>query len=84
MKSTGYINLEPKISASSKNIYHAYEVWCDDNSLKPLSSKTFVSILKDSAKEYGLIYSNNIPNTTGKLVRGFQNINVLVRPIGEY
>ena len=84
MKSSGYINLEPKISASSKNIYHAYEVWCDDNSLKPLSSKTFVSILKDSAKEYGLIYSNNIPNTTGKLVRGFQNINVLVRPIGEY
>lgn len=83
MNSKGYINLEPRLSSSSKNIYHAYVVWCDDNSLKPLGCKTFISMLKDSAKDYGLVYSNNVPTTYGKSVRGFQNINVLVRPLGD-
>ena len=84
MKSTGYIRLEGKENgrseASGRNICHAYRCWCEDNSHKPLSDKSVINYLKQHQEEYGIEYTNNISSGNGKTVRGFRNINVLIRP----
>ena len=84
MQSTGYISIENNSDStpvsSSKNLCKAYKCWCDDNTYKPLSDKNFISYLKQHQTDYGIIYTNNISTAGGKTVRGFKNINVLIRP----
>ena len=84
MQSEGYIRLEPisdhNSEASGKNICTAYKRWCDDNSHKPMTDRSVINYLKQHQDEYKITYTNNISSEGGKTVRGFKNINVLIRP----
>lgn len=84
MKSSGYIRIEhsngPGCEASGKNICQAYRRWCEDNSHKPMSDRSVINYLKQHQDEYGIVYTNNISSEGNKTVRGFRNINVLIRP----
>lgn len=79
MNSVGYIQLSEESMATSKMLYEVYREWCADNTLHPLSSKTFLSFLCSSAHHYGLMQTNHIPIGNGKQARGFRGIRILPR-----
>ena len=83
MQSSGYIRLEENTTATSKNLYQAYCRWCEDNTEKPMSAKSFSGYLKENEKKYHIHYSTNIPSDNGKNARGFQGIHTQIR-IGNY
>jgi putative DNA primase/helicase len=79
MKSEGYIGLEKGTMATSKSLYVAYCKWCDDNTEKPLSTKSFSGYLKQNEELYGIKHSTNISIEHGKSARGFQGVFVKIR-----
>lgn len=79
MQSSGYIRLEENTTATSKNLYQAYGRWCEDNTEKPMSAKSFSGYLKENEKKYHIHYSTNIPSDNGKNARGFQGIHTQIR-----
>lgn len=79
MQSSGYIRLEENTTATSKNLYQAYCRWCEDNTEKPMSAKSFSGYLKENEKKYRIHYSTNIPSDNGKNARGFQGIHTQIR-----
>ena len=66
---------------SSKSIYEAYKVWCEDNVRKPLSANRLSSELTQNAAVYNVEPTNNI-YSGGRRVRGFVGIEVVARPFG--
>ncbi len=72
-ESEGYIVFDICEEASSKELYEAYERWCDDNLEKPLSERTFSSTLKRDADSLGITYEKNIQRQ-GKRVRGYGGV----------
>ncbi len=76
MESEGYIRLEQKTMATSKDLYIAYQKWCDDNTEKPVAAKTFSSYLIENEDYYGIKHSTNIPSSNGKKARGFTGVFV--------
>ena len=58
----------------------AYEMWCEDNALKPLSSRSFSLYLMENLDTYNLEPTNNIHFPDGKRVRGFMGIRLLQHP----
>ena len=78
MDSQGYIRLDPMSEVTCRRLYSIYCEWCDDNSLTPLSSKTFTASLVSAAHRYNIIYSNHIPGGNGRQVRGFRGLRGLV------
>ena len=80
MKSEGYFLHDRDSAVSSKDFYEIYRLWCEDNAVNCLSTKTFSSFLKQNLKEYELKYSNKIQIADGKLVRGFCGIQLLQKP----
>ena len=79
MQSSGYIRLEENTTATSKILYQAYCRWCEDNTEKPMSAKSFSGYLKENEKKYHIHYSTNIPSDNGKNARGFQGIHTQIR-----
>lgn len=79
MQSSGYIRLEENTTATSKNLYQAYCRWCEDNTEKPMSAKSFSGYLKENEKKYHIHYSTNISSDNGKNARGFQGIHTQIR-----
>lgn len=77
LEATGFIRLAPGLSATSKELYAVYCVWCDENAMNPLSSNSFIKFLKNNERKYGLKYSNNHHNAEGKRVWGFKGIGVV-------
>ena len=84
MESEGYIRLEKGTYASSKQLYVAYNQWCEDNLEKPLGEKTFSSFLKQNQDVYGMNYSNNISLGGGKTARGYKGIHVKINTNSGY
>ena len=78
MASSGYIAFVPGEKTSTKALYAVYRLWCEDNAVKPLSSRSFSLYLAENADRYGLEASNVIYITGGKRVRGFIGIKVLI------
>ncbi len=76
MESEGYIRLEQRTMATSKDLYIAYQKWCDDNTEKPVAAKTFSSYLIENEDYYGIKHSTNIPSSNGKKARGFTGVFV--------
>mgnify|MGYP002520117925 FL=1 len=76
MESEGYIRLEQKTMATSKDLYIAYQKWCDDNTEKPVAAKTFSSYLIENEDYYSIKHSTNIPSSNGKKARGFTGVFV--------
>ena len=70
LQSEGYIRFRADYEASSKSIYKAYKVWCEDNVRKPLSANRLSSELTQNAAVYNVEPTNNI-YSGGRRVRGF-------------
>ena len=81
LQSEGYIRFRADYEASSKSIYKAYKVWCEDNVRKPLSANRLSSELTQNAAVYNVEPTNNI-YSGGRRVRGFVGIEVVARPFG--
>ena len=76
----GYIQFKADAMITSKELYAIYQMWCDDNALKPMAAKTFSNYLIGHEREYNLEYTNNATNASGRRVRGFWGIEALVVP----
>ena len=78
LASSGYIAIVPGERASTKALYAVYQIWCEDNAVKPLSARSFSLYLSENADRYGLEPSNSIHITGGKRVRGFIGIKTVL------
>lgn len=79
LRSEGYIRFRADAEASSRALYEAYKLWCEDNVRKPLSANRLSSELAQNEALYKVEATNNI-YAAGKRVRGFVGIEVLARP----
>lgn len=65
-----------KLETSSVRLYGKYERWCSENALTVIRRETFISWLKQNENRYGIKYSTNITDESGKRVRGFKGIRI--------
>ena len=79
LESEGYIRLSKEASASSKDLYEAYRMWCEENSLIPLKSQSFSDCMVANADKYRLEHCNNITNSAGRRVWGFTGIETVAQ-----
>ena len=79
MDSGEYVRLKADASASSKELYEAYQIYCAENNLPALKPRSFSEALIACQNRYNLEYCNNVTNAAGRRVRGFLGIEVLVR-----
>ena len=79
MRSSGYITFEPNAAASSRDLYAAYKLWCEDNAYNALSMKSFCNFLGQNAGAYHIEPTNNIYIGNGKRSRGFTGLKVVTR-----
>lgn len=78
LRSSGYVSLFSEAECSSKELYQAYRRWCDDNTVYPLSARSFVNWLIENQNQWGLRYTNGIYLSGGRRVRGFVGIEPVV------
>ena len=78
LQSEGYIRFKADSEASSKALYEAYKLWCEDNVRKPMSASRLSSELAQNERLYNVEATNNI-HVNGKRVRGFVGIEVLAK-----
>ena len=79
LDSDGYVRLKADLSASTKELYEAYQIYCTENNLPALKPRSFSEALIACQSRYNLEYCNNVTNAAGRRVRGFLGIEVLVR-----
>lgn len=77
LHSTGYIQFRVDAEASSKALYDAYTLWCEDNACHRLSPSRLSSELAQNEALYNVEYTNNIYLSGGRRVRGFVGIEVI-------
>lgn len=80
MASEGYFRFKADYEVSTKDLYAVYKLWCEDNSLKPLSERSFSLFLHENEDRYNLEATNKIYIGNGRRVRGFLGIELLVKP----
>ena len=80
LESDGYIRLKADASISSKDLYSIYRMWCDENGLAPLKSRSFSDAVVANAHKYNLEHCNNVTNSAGRRVWGFMGIEAVARP----
>ena len=80
LESDGYIRLKADASISSKDLYSIYRMWCDENNLAPLKSRSFSDAVVANANKYNLEHCNNVTNPAGRRVWGFMGIEAVARP----
>ncbi|MCD7751433.1 MAG: phage/plasmid primase, P4 family [Lachnospiraceae bacterium] len=80
LESEGYIRLKEGVSISSKELYEVYRMWCEENSLTPLKSRSFSDGMMASLGRYRLEHCNKITNAAGRRVWGFVGIEAVARP----
>ena len=68
MESEGYIRLKADASISSKELYEIYRMWCEENSLPPLKSRSFSDSVVANLSRYNLAHTNKITNSAGRRV----------------
>jgi putative DNA primase/helicase len=80
MESEGYIRRKADASISSKDFYAVYRMWCEENSLVPLKSRSFSDAMVANARKYNLEHCNNVTNSAGRRVWGFMGVEAVARP----
>lgn len=80
MASDGYIRLKADYSVSSKELYAIYRMWCEENELTSLKSRSFSDYLVENQNLYNLEHNNKCCNSAGRRVWGFMGIEALVNP----
>ena len=79
MESEGYFLFKADDWTTSKDFYTLYTIWCDDNSEKPLSPRTFSNFLCANEQKYNLEHNNNGFNAQGRRVWGFLGVSSLIK-----
>ena len=79
MESEGYFCFKADSQITSKDFYAIYELWCDDNTTKPVTSKSFSTYLSQHEQEYNLEHNNKVRNNQGRRVWGFWGIEPIVK-----
>ena len=64
---------------SAKDLYEVYKMWCEENSLIPLKSRSFSDCMVANADKYHLEHCNNITNSAGRRVWGFTGIETVAQ-----
>ena len=82
LASEGYIRLKADDTATTKELYEVYSLWCEDNAVKPFASNTVSHYLKVNGGPYNIAETNRLHNEKGRRVRGFEGIGVLLKPDG--
>ena len=77
MKSEGYFRFDSQGSVTSRDLYHAYRDWCDDNAMMAMSSSSFITYINQNQRGFGITYSTNIPIGNGRYARGYKGIRCL-------
>ena len=80
LESDGYIRLKADASISSKDLYSIYRIWCDENNLAPLKSRSFSDAVVANASKYNLEHCNDVTNSAGRQVWGFMGIEAIAKP----
>lgn len=80
MDSEGYIRRKADASISSKDLYAIYRMWCEENNLTPLKSRSFSDAMVASQTKYNLEHCNTVTNSAGRRVWGFMGIEAVARP----
>ena len=80
LESDGYIRLKADMSISSKELYAIYRMWCDENNLTPLKSRSFSDSVIACQSKYNLEHCNTVTNSAGRRVWGFMGIEAVARP----
>ena len=75
-----YIHRKVDACTSSKELYEVYRMWCEENSLNAIKARGFSDALIANQRRYNLESISNIVNSSGRRVRGFVAIEVLVQP----
>ncbi len=85
LESDGYIRLKADMTISSKELYAIYRMWCDENNLIPLKSRSFSDSVIACQSKYNLEHCNTVTNPAGRRVWGFMGIEAVARPhINEF
>ena len=71
MQSSGYFLYSTGAAITSRKLYHLYQEWCDDNMVKPVSSLTFWTQVRQESGYYGIVPTKHIGIGDGKEARGF-------------
>ena len=79
LESDGYIRLKADMSISSKELYAIYRMWCDENNLLPLKSRSFSDSVIACQSKYNLEHCNTVTNSAGRRVWGFMGIEAVAR-----
>ena len=79
MESEGYFLFKADDWITSKDFYTLYTIWCDDNSEKPLSPRTFSNFLCANGQKYNLEHNNKGFNAQGRRVWGFLGVRSLIK-----
>ena len=79
MESEGYFLFKADDWTTSKDFYTLYTIWCDDNSEKPLSPRTFSNFLCVNEQKYNLEHNNKGFNAQGRRVWGFLGVRSLIK-----
>jgi putative DNA primase/helicase len=80
MESEGYIRRKADAAISSKDFYEIYRMWCEENSLVPLKSRSFSDAMVANARKFNLEHCNNVTNSAGRRVWGFLGVEAVARP----
>lgn len=79
LESEGYFRFKADGQITSKELYALYELWCDDNSGKAVSPKSFGNYMCQNEKQLHLERSNNVHNRDGRRVWGFWGMEPVVK-----
>ena len=79
LESEGYFRFKADGQITSKELYALYELWCDDNSGKAVSPKSFGNYMCQNEKQLHLERSNNVRNQDGRRVWGFWGMEPVVK-----
>lgn len=79
LESEGYIRFQTEASASSKELYESYRLWCEENSMTALKNRSFSDAMIAVQSKYNLEHCNTIKNSGGRRVWGFTGIEVLTK-----
>lgn len=79
LESEGYFRFKADGQITSKELYALYELWCDENSGKAVSPKSFGNYMCQNEKQLNLERSNNVHNRDGRRVWGFWGMEPVVK-----
>ena len=79
LESDGYFRFKADGQITSKELYALYELWCDENSGKAVSPKSFGNYMCQNEKQLNLERSNNVHNRDGRRVWGFWGMEPVVK-----